>query len=220
MDLRRVESVAEAFADLLTELRPRGVALSGGGTARDCYAAVAGRGGDWSGTDFWFGDERWVPVSDPESNEGMARRTWLDGTRTGTVHSLVDAAGPGVGDIEAAARAYDAALRRAPRLDVVHLGLGPDGHTASLFPGSDSLAVTDRWVIPAGDELHPLPRLTLTFPAIGAARAVVVTVAGAAKQPALAAVRAGDRSLPGARVSAETVIWLADAAALGEERPS
>ena len=103
----------------------------------------------------------------------------------GAVHSMTGAA-PG-GDLEATAAAYDAALRSRPPLDLVHLGLGPDGHTASLFPGSATLDVTDRWVVAAGDAEHPHPRLTFTYPAIASARTVVVTVAGADKRDALAA---------------------------------
>ena len=104
---------------------------------------------------------------------------------------------------------------RADPIDLVHLGLGPDGHTASLFPGSPTLDVTDRFVVTAGDELHPHPRLTFTYPAIARSPLVVFTVAGAEKRDAFARVRAGDESLPATRVRAEKVIWLADAAALG-----
>ena len=209
----RVDDVAAAFAALLTERSPASIALSGGETARRCYEAAAASATDWSATEFWFGDERWVPVTDPDSNEGMARAAWLDQVPVGGVHSMVDAA-PGA-DITAAAAAYDAALRARRPLDLVHLGLGPDGHTASLFPGSDALGETQRWVVPTGDALHPHPRLTFTFPAIAAARTVVITVAGAAKRDALAGVRAGDDRLPAARVEAAEVLWLVDPAALG-----
>ena len=210
-----VDDVPAAFAQLVTERRPRSIALSGGGTARDCYRAVAHQLLDCSDTAFFLGDERWVPVTDPESNEGMARAEWLDAAAPASVNSLVDAAGPGLVDIDAAARAYEDLLRARPPLDLVHLGLGPDGHTASLFPGSPALDVTERWVIATGDDAHPHPRLTLTFPAIAAARRVVVTVAGVGKRDALARVRAGDRTAPAARVDAAEVIWLVDAAAWG-----
>ncbi len=209
----RVDDVAAAFAALLTERSPASIALSGGETARHCYEAAAASSTDWSATEFWFGDERFVPVTDPDSNEGMARAVWLDRTEVGTVHSMTGAA-PG-GDLEATAAAYDAELRSRPPLDLVHLGLGPDGHTASLFPGSDTLGVTDRWVVAAGDAEHPHPRLTFTYPAISSARTVVVTVAGADKRDALAAVRAGDERVPAAQVDAAEVLWLVDAAALG-----
>jgi 6-phosphogluconolactonase len=210
---RTVDDVPAAFAALLDDRRPASVALSGGGTARDCYAAAATGATDWTGTEFWFGDERFVPVDDPDSNEGMARAVWLDRVATGAVHSLTGAAPDG--DIDAAASAYDAALRARAPLDVVHLGLGPDGHTASLFPGAATLDEATRWVVPAGDDAHPHPRLTFTFPAIAAARTVVVTVVGEEKRAALAAVRAGDRRAPAARVDAAEVLWLVDPAAVG-----
>jgi 6-phosphogluconolactonase len=210
-----VDDVPAAFAALLTERAPASIALSGGDTARHCYAAAVASGTDWSATEFWFGDERWVPVSDPDSNEGMARAAWLDLVPVGTVHSLVEAAGPQLADRAAAAVAYEELLRSRPAIDVVHLGLGPDGHTASLFPGADSLEVTDRWVIPTGDDAHPHPRLSFTFPAIAEARTVVVTVAGADKRDALARVRAGDHDLPAARIEADEVLWLVDPGAAG-----
>ena len=209
----RVDDVPAAFAALLAERSFASMALSGGDTARHCYEAAAGGVTDSSNTEFWFGDERFVPVTDPASNEGMARAVWLDRTAVGAVHSMTDAV-PGA-DIAVTAAAYDAALRSRPPLDLVHLGLGPDGHTASLFPGSESLAETERWVIATGDDAHPHPRLTFTFPAIAAARTVVVTVAGADKRDALAAVRAGDERAPAARIDAAEVRWLVDPAAFG-----
>ena len=119
--------------------------------------------------------------------------------------------------IEEAARAYDALVRAAPPIDIVHLGLGPDGHTASLFPGSPTLDETRavRGRRPA-TTLHPHPRLTFTFPAIARARLVVVTVAGEEKRDAIERIRAGE-DLPGARIRAERVLWLGDRAALGAE---
>ena len=117
--------------------------------------------------------------------------------------------------VENAAQNYDARLRAAGGVDLMHLGLGPDGHTASLFPGSATIDVDDRWVIEAGDQFHPHPRLTVTYPAIAASRLVVVTVAGAEKRDALARVRAGDRSAPAARIEAAEVIWLVDDEAAG-----
>jgi 6-phosphogluconolactonase len=126
------------------------------------------------------------------------------------IHSL-RTAGP---TIESAATAYDARVAAAPPIDLVHLGLGPDGHTASLFPGTAALEVDDRFVIPNGDDLHPHPRLTFTFPALARAPLIVFTVAGAEKRDALARVRAGE-DVPAARVTADRVVWLADPAAVG-----
>ena len=211
MDERRVENVAVAFAALIAERNPSSIALSGGSTARQCYEAAAELEYDWSETTFWFGDERFVSVNDPDSNEGMARATWLDRIPGRSIESMT-----GAGPTPALAAAhYDAQLRAAGGVDLMHLGLGPDGHTASLFPGSATVDVDDRWVVEAGDELHPHPRLTVTYPAIAASQLVVVTVAGAEKRDALARVRAGDRSAPAARIEANEVIWLVDDEATG-----
>ncbi len=209
-DVRIVDDVASAFAAVVVEAAPNSIALSGGGTAKDAYVALAARPLDWSGIDVWFGDERFVPVDDPDSNEGMARAVLLDHAGPRAIHSM---AGAGT-TAEAAALAYDALVAAAPPIDVVHLGLGPDGHTASLFPGSAALDVTDRFVVTNSDALHPHPRLTFTYPALQRSRLVVVTVAGEEKRAAFARIRAGD-DLPAARVTAERVLWLVDPAAAG-----
>jgi 6-phosphogluconolactonase len=208
--LRVVDDVAQSFADLVREASPGSIALSGGGTARAAYTALAARHLDWSGIDVFFGDERWVPVDDPESNEGMARAVLLDHVTPRAVHSM---RGSGA-DLDAAAVAYDAIVGAAPPIDLVHLGLGPDGHTASLFPGSQALGVRDRLVVANGDDLHPHPRLTFTFPALERSRLVVFTVAGADKRDAFARVRTGE-DVPAAHVTAEHVVWLVDRAAAG-----
>src|SRR5438445_5867312 len=124
-----VDDVAAAFAELVRREAPRSVALSGGETAERCYEAVRGLEPDWSGVDVFMGDERFVPVTDPDSNEGMARRVLLDDVRPRVIHSMFRP-----GPIEDAARAYDELVRDAPPIDLVHLGVAPDGHTASLFP--------------------------------------------------------------------------------------
>jgi 6-phosphogluconolactonase len=210
-EVREVEDVARAFADLVKARQPSSIALSGGETAEEGYTALATRGMDWSGTDVYIGDERFVPVTDPDSNEGMIRKVLFSETQPRALHSM---AGAGA-TVEEAAIAYDALIRAADPIDIVHLGLGPDGHTASLFPGSATLDITDRLVVSAGDELHPHPRLTFTYPAINRSPLVVVTVAGEEKREAFARVRAGDQAMPAARVAAERVIWLTDRAALG-----
>ena len=207
-----VDDVPAAFVTLLEEQRPRSVALSGGSTAHNCYEACAVAQADWSDTTFWFGDERWVSVDDPDSNEGMARRVWLDRVPVGGIVSMVNAGS----DPESAAASYGARLQAAGGIDVVHLGLGPDGHTASLFPGSPSTAETARWVIATGDEAHPHPRLTLTFVALAAARQIVVTAVGAEKRQAVAGVLAGNPDLPAGRLVVDPLlaaktVWLLDA---------
>jgi 6-phosphogluconolactonase len=210
-EIQVVEDVPRAFADLVVDVAARSIALSGGGTARSCYEALADAAVEWSEVSVLFGDERWVPVGDPDSNEGMARAVLLDTVKPRAIHSLRNA-----GDtIDAAASAYDALLRQTGPVGLVHLGLGPDGHTASLFPGSSALAVSDRLVVPnPGDATHPHDRLTFTYPAIEQSELAVFTVDGEDKRDAFARVRAGD-DVPAAHVTAQRVIWLVDAAALG-----
>jgi 6-phosphogluconolactonase len=209
-ELRVVEHVPRAFAALVAEEGPASLALSGGSTARECYELLADADVGWSEVDLFFGDERWVPVDDPESNEGMARHAFIDQVKPRAVYSMRHA-----GDtIEDAADAYDRLLRDHGPPGLVHLGLGPDGHTASLFPGSPALEERERLVVATGDELHPHPRLTLTFPALNESRLAVFTVAGVEKREALQRVKAGD-DLPAAHVSAARVIWLVDEAANG-----
>jgi 6-phosphogluconolactonase len=205
-----VEDVPQAFAALVTELAPTSIALSGGDTARRCYELLATADVVWGDVDVLFSDERWVPLGDPDSNEGMARFAFLDGVEPHAVDSL-HGAGP---TIDAAADAYDQLVADRPPIDLVHLGLGTDGHTASLFPGAPALDEQDRFVVTTGDDEHPHPRLTFTLPAIARSRLVVFTVSGAEKREALARVRNGD-DLPAARVRGDRVVWLVDAAAAG-----
>jgi 6-phosphogluconolactonase len=209
-ELRVVDHVPQAFSELVTREAPGSIALSGGDTARVCYELLAVADVDWGSVDVFFSDERWVPVSDPDSNEGMARRAFLDAVTPREIHSMRHA-GP---TIEEAASAYDELVRNSPPIDLVHLGLGPDGHTASLFPGTAALEIRDRFVVPNGDDLHPHPRITFTFPGIARSALVVVTVAGEEKRDALRRIRAGE-DLPAARIRAPRVVWLADPAAAG-----
>jgi 6-phosphogluconolactonase len=214
-EVRQVDDVPAAFARLVADAAPASIALSGGGTAEQCYSALAARTDlDWPAIDVYLGDERFVPVADPDSNEGMARRVLLDAARPRAVHSLTTA-GP---TVEAAAAAYDALVRDAAPIALVHLGLGPDGHTASLFPGSAALAERARLVVANGDALHPHPRLTFTYPALARSPLVVFTVAGADKRDAFSRVRAG-ADVPAAHVRAAEggrVVWLVDQAAAGD----
>ncbi len=207
---RRVPDVAQAFAELVAEEGPLSIALSGGGTARACYELLATAPVEWEEVEVFFGDERWVPIHDPDSNEGMARIAFLDEVEPRVIHSM-----KGAGDTpaEAAAR-YDELLREEPPLGLVHLGLGPDGHTASLFPGSPALDERERLVVATGDGQHPYERLTVTYAALARASLVVFTVAGAEKRAALDAVRNG-HDVPAARVRARRVVWLVDEAAAG-----
>ncbi len=218
--LEVVASVPDAFARLVAaRLASAGAAgaslfLSGGPTARACYerlAEVAAPGGPvaWSTVDVFWGDERCVPVDDPDSNHRLGHEALLD--RVGPVrtdHPMYLGGDPA----EAAVR-YGELVAGLASIDVLHLGMGPDGHTASLFAGSEALAVDDpgRPVVPSRDPeaRNPHDRLTLTLPAIARARLVVFTVSGATKRDALSRARSGE-DLPATRVRAGEVVWLVD----------
>ena len=184
-------------------------ALSGGSTARSCYEHLAGRGDeiDWWKVDVYWGDERCVPHDHPDSNYLLAREALLDRVGAANATYLMRCAeGPD---------AYQLRLGDLGRFDLVHLGLGPDGHTASLFPGSAALDADPGRLVAMNDDpsgLNPYRRMTLTLSGIARANLVLVTVAGAEKAAALAAVAADDE-LPGARIRADRVVWLVDHAA-------
>jgi len=183
------------------------IALSGGETARACYERLAQDGAqaiDWLAVNFFWGDERCVPPDDPDSNELLGRQALLE--RVGTANAVYPMR------CDQGLDAYQLRLGDVGQLDIVHLGLGPDGHTASLFPGSKGLEADPGQLVtynedPSGRNKHP--RMSLTFTGIARARLVIFTVAGAAKRPALEAVMAGE-DLPAARVTAGRVLWLVD----------
>jgi len=222
-EVRLVPSVPEAFADLVAaELAAAGpgfaLFLSGGGTAADCYRELAGRPGlPWADVDVYFGDERCVPPDDPDSNHRMVAETLLG--PVGPVrsdHPMYTSGTPA-----AAAAAYQRLVAPVTP-DLVHLGLGPDGHTASLFPGSAALGAAAGDLVVANVDpngTNPHERITLTLSAIARARRTVVTVAGRSKHAALARIRSG-QDLPGGRVTGRDVLWLVDAAALGGDVPA
>ncbi len=205
------ERVVEAFLN-----RPGdgfSLVLSGGETARRCYERLADDGADqidWWQVDVFWGDERCVPPGDPDSNERLGREALLE--RVGAANAVYPMRCDDGPD------AYQQRVAQAGRLDLLHLGLGPDGHTASLFPGSTALdADPGRLVVmnedPTGRNVHR--RMTLTFSAIARARLVVVTVEGEEKREAFAAVRRGDPDIPATRIKADHLVWLVDPAALG-----
>jgi 6-phosphogluconolactonase len=183
------------------------VGLAGGSTPKLLYVVLRGTPlrdeVAWANWNVWFGDERAVPPDDERSNYHLAR-TLLDNVPIAPerVHRM-EAERP---DKDAAANDYAALMQRelpagpggAPRLDALLLGLGENGHTASLFPGDPSLDVTDRWVVPSRADYEPFERFTLTFPTINAAAAVAFAVTGNAKAQAFEGVIAG--TVPAARV--------------------
>lgn len=210
-EVRVVDRVWNAFAELCMTTPFSSLAISGGATARRCYEQLAVTENiPWGSIEVFVSDERWVPVQDADSNEGVALEACFDGVRPAAFFSLRHAAGDH-GTIEEAAAAYDALLAGRAPIDIVHLGLGADGHTASLFPGSPALDVTDRLVIATGDDAHPWPRLTFTYPAIARSRTVVVTVAGTEKAEVVARLAAGD-DVPATHLqAADSLVWLIDA---------
>ena len=188
------------------------LAVSGGSTARRCYQRLAVDGAeaiDWWGVDLFWSDERCVAPDSPESNQQLVREALLE--RVGAaneVHPMRCEEGP---------EPYQLKISALPAIDVIHLGMGPDGHTASLFPGSAALdADAGRLVAMNQDPTgkNPHRRMTFTFSAIARARLVIVTIEGEAKREAFARVRAGE-DLPVARVRAPRVLWLVDPAAAG-----
>lgn len=181
------------------------VALPGGSVGTTFFPRLGRAGVDWSRTEFFWGDERALPPSDPESNFGLARSLWLEPARVPAerIHRM-EADAP---DPEGAARAYSETMVRLlgspPRLDFVLLGVGPDGHVCSLFPGHPLLREEGRWVALVTDSPKPPPRrLTLTLPVLAAAELVVVAALGRGKAGILKeALEKADSALPLAMVT-------------------
>lgn len=181
------EEAAAIAATLLADAVRAGesIVVAGGSTPRRAYELAARLEPDWSGAELWFGDERCVPSDDPHSNARLVRESLLAhlAKPPRAVHAV-----PTELDPEAAAEAYDAALQGVS-LGLVLLGLGSDGHTASLFPHAPSLQATGRLAVAAEPGLEPfVPRVTLTVQALASGRRVVFLAVGADK--AEAALRA------------------------------
>jgi 6-phosphogluconolactonase len=208
--------VPSAFAErVIASFHNRGhdtfsLALSGGSTARRCYEHLADSSAghiDWWKVDVYWSDERCVPHDHEDSNYRLAREALLDRVGAANATHLMrctEGSDP-----------YQLRLGDLGRIDLIHLGMGADGHTASLFPGSDALdADPGRLVAMTEDPsgTAPYQRMSLTLGGIARANAVVVTVEGDAKAEALAAVAAGE-DLPAARIAADNVVWLVDEAA-------
>ncbi len=215
-ELLVVDDVAGSFAACVTEAFRQRVgdefsfALSGGETARRCYERLAADSiehMDWWSVDVYWGDERCVAPDHADSNERLGRQALLEKVGGAqSVHPMRCEEGPDP---------YQLRVGELGRFDVVHLGLGSDGHTASLFPGSPGLeADPGRLVVmnedPSGR--NPYRRMTLTLSGIARARLALFTVSGEEKQEAMQRVADGD-DLPAARVRADRVVWLVDPAA-------
>ena len=198
------ETAARHVAELLAEAARAGreIVLTGGSTPGRAYELAAELEPDWSAAGVWWGDERCVPPDDERSNFGLARRTLLerlDG-QPARLHRI-----RGEDQPAAAAASYDQELR-STTLDLLLLGLGPDGHIASLFPNSPGLAETERLVIPAEAKLDPfVERVTMTPPALRSARRVIYLATGERKSEAVAGALAGppDPAVPGSLIRSE-----------------
>jgi len=201
---------ADAFVEAAAAGERPAVCLTGGSTPQAMHRLLAspeyaGRV-EWPRLNVFFGDERQVPLDDPRSNYRAACATLLDHVPVdpAKVHPLTDA-----DEYEGLLRSFFGAR---PDFDLLFLGMGDDGHTASLFPGSVSLHEDERWVIDPPDVVQGMARHTLTFPALSAARRTIFLVSGAAKAPALGRIRAGEQLPAGMVPGAE---WFVDEAAAG-----
>lgn len=231
--------VAAAAARLLTRLcdvqavrSPTHVVLTGGTVGIALLAAVAEHpvrdAVDWSDVHVWWGDERFLPEGDPERNETQARDALLAGLPVPAAHVHPMPAAPGLpedsaADYAAELRAHASEGFDVPAFDLLLLGMGPDAHVASLFPGHAGLAASGA-VTAVHDSPKPPPmRVSLTFAAINRAREVWVVASGSEKAPAVAAgLRSGDLAeapVRGVR-GTERTLWLLDAAAAADRRGS
>jgi 6-phosphogluconolactonase len=221
---------AEHLILRLAESRSRPtICLTGGSGPKALYALLGSPGYRsriaWDRVHWFIGDERFVSAGDPRNNMAMAREIFLDRCAPpANIHPVpTDAPDP-----DTAARLYERELQTfygapgldatKPLFDLVLMGLGPDGHTASLFPGDRALNETERWVVGV-DHAHVepfVPRVTLTLPALASSREMLFLVTGEAKRGILSKVTSG-ADLPGARARSNGVTtWLTDAAAAGQ----
>jgi 6-phosphogluconolactonase len=208
--LDSAEDVASAAAaDIAEALRDgaRSLVLAGGTTPRRCYELLSRMEVDWGRVSILFGDERCVRPDHPDSNYRMAREALLDRVSPATVYRMPAELGP-----DEAAGLYAHVVAAVAPLDVVVLGVGEDGHTASLFPGHPALNATGLAVGIRDSPKLPLQRVTLTLAALRAARRVIILATGAGKADAVA--RAKRHEVPSGMIAGAR--WLIDRAAAGQ----
>jgi 6-phosphogluconolactonase len=204
-ELRVVDDIAGAAVEIFLAEEPRTIALSGGSTPAPVHERLSQATYPWEEVEVFFGDERCVPPDHPDSNYAMARRTLLEHVKT-NVHPMYEC------DADGYERELVSVFSEGiPRFDLIFLGLGSDGHTASLFPGKPALDVTDRIVtyVPEPGLPPPHSRLTVTFPVLNNAKLVLFLVSGEDKRPRVQQMLEG-ADIPAARVQAERTIILAD----------
>jgi 6-phosphogluconolactonase len=227
LSLRAAEAAARAINESVRGTGRCSVVLSGGSTPRTLYGLLASEFRDqipWAHVHVFWGDERYVSPHDPDSNYRMARETLLDHVPcpAGNVHPMPTH----FPSSDAAARDYEKTLRNYfgtdwPSFNLVFLGLGAEGHTASLFPGSPALGERTRWVVAVKTPADPPLRLTLTLPALTRATNIYVLVAGSTKARALHEVLIGvpdpnTYPVSGVRLTEGTLIWWVDREAAAE----
>jgi len=225
--VRDAEGLAARAAEIIAgRLRiaryPFRMVLSGGSTPRATYQLLAGQEVDWDCAELFFGDERFVPPDHKDSNYRMVRESLLAGGRVQPRKLL---AIPTDGTPQSAADRYDGVLREqygastlergVPLFHLTLLGLGDDGHTASLLPDQPVLKERERWAAPVLKGRSE-PRITLTYPALEASELILFLVSGMEKRDALAQARAGIGPAGGIKPQGE-VLWLVDRAAAGED---
>jgi 6-phosphogluconolactonase len=217
LDVVVVDDPAAVVAEMLAEAARAGghIVLTGGSAPEIAYPIAAELEPDWSRTEVWWGDDRCVPPEHEWSNYGMAKRTLLDNlaVQPAAVHRMRGELGK-----DAGAEDYDRELGALARFDLMLLGLGPDGHIASLYPNQPTLDETEKRVVGAEAHLEPfVDRITLTLPMLRASRAILFLVAGEDKAEAAARAFGGEATpaTPGSLVRAVsgTTTVVLDAAA-------
>ena len=214
---RSRQLVCEKIQDAIATQGRCTIALAGGSTPKPLYEALAKEMIDWSKLHIFWGDERYVLPDHPDSNEGMARNAWLNHVSIPehNIHPMITSLKtPAI-----AAETHDQALKdffdddiqTFPSLDIILLGMGDDGHTASLFPHTSALDVHDRWVTVGNKQADP--RITFTIPLINHAKTVIFLVAGANKNTALQQVLAPDnrpidpKTVPARLIQPQGDLW-------------
>jgi 6-phosphogluconolactonase len=212
-DFQVSDDAAGAAAALLREAGGH-LCITGGSTPKAAYERVAGERHDWSGVDFWFTDERCVPPDHEHSNFRMAEEALLSRATGAKVHRMKGELGPAEGAADQA-REYEAAGR--PAFDLVLLGMGPDAHICSLFPGAEALGERERPVVGVETPgMAPLvSRITFTLPVVNSARQIVFLVTGEDKADAVGRAFSGrrDPTAPASLVEGEVMVLLDEGAA-------
>lgn len=210
---RGAELIAERAREAISGGGHFDLAASGGRTPWEMYGLLEERDLDWSRISIFQTDERIAPAGSPERNLTHLIAALSPIAQASLRPMPVEGGGGSEPDLEAAAGRYAVAIPE--RFDLIHLGLGDDGHTASLVPGDTVLEVTDRKVALTSAPYQGAKRMTLTYPTLDQAKALLWVVTGEEKRDALSSLLEGDREIPAGRVSYEESLVIADQAAVG-----